>query len=411
MTAATSLYAANVPQRFWRVLTTPEPTPAQWALAVQAAAVELPDTARAAGNDIENLLERTLGEGQFGPRHWRLSAARRMYYRVKPVLPRRLTRALRQRQSRAAVSSVALAWPIEHRYARFQWEVMRQLLALTKDASLRFIHFWPHGHPYAFVLTHDVETAQGQAYVRMVADLDASYGFRSLFNFVPERYRLDRPLIDELRARGFEIGVHGLNHDGRLFSSRAGFSRKAARINHYLEDLRAVGFRAPLTHRQPEWMQELAIDYDLSFFDTDPFEPIAGGTMSIWPFTIGRFVELPYTLAQDYTLTSVLGQTTPLTWLQKVEFIRAYSGMALVNTHPDYLHNPVTLKVYDDFLRAMRARADYWHALPREVARWWRARSGGASLADLPQAAVGTFGDALEPQWPAAPARAVAVHH
>jgi peptidoglycan/xylan/chitin deacetylase (PgdA/CDA1 family) len=411
MAGSAGLYAENTPPRFWRVLGKPGPTQTQWTLAVQAAAMELPETARAAGNDIDNLLERTLGEGQFGPRHWRLSKARRLYYWVKPVLPRRLTRALRKRASRAAVISVALAWPIEHRYARFQWEVLRQLLSLTQNATLPFIHFWPRGHPYAFVLTHDVETADGQANVRMVADLDASYGFRSLFNFVPERYRLDRGLIEELRARGFEIGVHGLNHDGRLFSSRDRFIRKAARINEYLLQLGAGGFRAPLTHRQPEWMQELDIDYDLSFFDTDPFEPIPGGTMSIWPFTIGRFVELPYTLAQDYTLTSVLGQTTPLSWLQKVEFIRAYSGMALVNTHPDYLRSPRTLKIYDDFLRAMRARADYWHALPREVARWWRARAAATSVADLPEGVVGTFTDALQPRWPAASAQTVAFRH
>ena len=31
-------------------------------------------------------------------------------------------------------------------------------------------------------------------------------------------------------------------------------------------------------------MQALEIEYDLSFFDTDPCEPIPGGTMSIWPF-------------------------------------------------------------------------------------------------------------------------------
>ena len=45
-------------------------------------------------------------------------------------------------------------------------------------------------------------------------------------------------------------------------------------------------------------MRHLEIEYDLSFFDTDPFEPIPGGTMSIWPFFIGHFVELPYTLAR-----------------------------------------------------------------------------------------------------------------
>jgi len=46
-------------------------------------------------------------------------------------------------------------------------------------------------------------------------------------------------------------------------------------------------------------MQSLEIDYDLSFFDTDPFEPIPGGTMSIWPFLLGGLVVMKIALALD----------------------------------------------------------------------------------------------------------------
>jgi len=134
--------------------------------------------------------------------------------------------------------------------------------------------FWPAGQRFAFVITHDVETKEGQAYVRAVADLDESFGFRSSFNCVPERYRLDHELITDLRERGFEIGVHGLRHDGKLFNSHAGFMRRAERINVHLKELDAVGFRSPLTLRNPDWMQALEIKYDLSFFDTDPYEPM-----------------------------------------------------------------------------------------------------------------------------------------
>ena len=122
-------------------------------------------------------------------------------------------------------------------------------------------------------------------------------------------------------------------------------------------------------------MQVLDIEYDLSFFDTDPFEPIPGGSMSIWPYVVGRFVELPYTLAQDCTLTVILGEKSPHIWLQKVDFIEKYCGMALLNTHPDYLADPVTWSVYAELLQAMKKREGYWHALPRDVARWWRARA------------------------------------
>jgi hypothetical protein len=142
----------------------------------------------------------------------------------------------------------------------------------------------------------------------------------------------------------------------------------------------------------PEWMQALEIEYDLSFFDTDPFEPIPGGTMSIWPFEIGRFVELPYTLVQDYTLTAVLGETTPRIWVEKVDFIETFSGLALLNSHPDYLLQPANWRLYEQFLQAMRRRdGSYWHALPREVARWWRARRQVATPDALPGAVTGTI--------------------
>jgi peptidoglycan/xylan/chitin deacetylase (PgdA/CDA1 family) len=223
-----------------------------------------------------------------------------------------------------------------------------------------------------------------------LADVDESYGFRSSFNFVPEKYWVDESLLDELRERGFEVGVHGLNHDGKLFSSQREFERRAARINAHARDWGAVGFRAPFTHRNPEWMQVLDVEYDASFFDTDPFEPIPGGTMSIWPFMCGRFVELPYTLVQDHTLLVVLGERSPRMWLDKVDFIARWNGMALVNVHPDYMRDPRHLGVYEQFLsamarfgvdseRAMMGAMSYWHALPRDVARWWRRTRFDAS--------------------------------
>jgi peptidoglycan/xylan/chitin deacetylase (PgdA/CDA1 family) len=266
---------------------------------------------------------------------------------------------------------------------------MRHVLLDSGCESMTYRCFWPAGARFAFVLTHDIETAQGQAFARAVADLEEGLGFRSSFNFVPERYPLDLSLIDELRARGFEIGIHGLKHDGLLFSSRDEFDKRASRINDHLRAQRAVGFRAPLFHRQPEWMQILDVEYDLSFFDTDPYEPLPGGTMSLWPFTMGKLLELPLTLVEDYTLASVLCETTPRVWLEKIAFIDQYAGLALANTHPDYLRDPGTWRIYASLLEAMRTRNGYWSALPHEVARWWRRRTVDADAAPDPDVAWG----------------------
>jgi peptidoglycan/xylan/chitin deacetylase (PgdA/CDA1 family) len=377
------LYRANHPARFWRLTAEPAPSDALWQRAAAMAAGVLPAEVGSESTEIGALLFNTLGEGQFGPDHWRLDVFKRAYYTLKPVLPRGLSHVLRRLYRRVIEPSFRLGWPIEDRYARFQWGVLEHLLHLTGRRSASYIDFWPNGHPFAFTLTHDVETGEGQAFVRSVADLDSSYGFRSSFNFVVGDYRLDQDLIEELEERGFEVGVHGVHHDGKGFWSRDEFLRRSEYVNRQLPRLHAVGYRAPLTHRHPVWMQALDIEYDLSFFDTDPFEPMAGGTMSLWPFSLGRFIELPYTLVQDHTLTAVLGETTPRIWLDKVDFIRRYSGLALVITHPDYLREPQTWRIYADFLRSMRNAADFWHALPRDVARWWRRRAETPSAAAL----------------------------
>jgi hypothetical protein len=357
--------------RFW--LCQDEIPDDHWQIAIHRAIPTLALTSEPV--DVDDVLAAVLGEAQFGPGHWRLSPAKRLYYLVKPLLPRALRYLLRRLCRSPMQRDFLLDWPIEERYVRFQWEVMRQLLIATRKNVLTFRHFWPEGHRFAFVLTHDIETANGQSHVRAVARLEEDLGFRSSFNFVPERYALDYALMQDLRDRGFEIGLHGLKHDGKLFNSGGEFTRRAERINRHLKEFGAVGFRAPLTQRHPEWMQLLEIEYDLSFFDTDPFEVIPGGAMSIWPYLIGHFVELPYTLVQDCTLTAVLGETTPRLWLDKVDFIEHYWGMALVNAHPDYLRDRTNWDVYADFLEAMRGKRGYWHALPREVARWWRRRA------------------------------------
>ena len=372
-----NLFSANTPQAFWQVQKDLPPT--LWQTAIQAALPELGLDAK----DIDTAIQLSLGEGQFGPGHWQLGFTKRIYYLLKPLLPRPITRIMRKVYSGSAKASFPLGWPIEARYAAFLWECLRQILLLSNSAFLPIVSLWPESHQTAFILTHDIETAVGQNFALRVAEIEEKYGFRSSFNFVPERYPLNDKVIAELRNRGFEIGVHGLKHDGKLFHSQKKFNQRANQINRHMQTLKANGFRAPLTHRNPQWMQELSVTYDLSFFDTDPYEPIPGGTMSLWPFQMGNFIELPYTLPQDYTLVNILKATTPAVWLNKVDFLKKYHGMALLNTHPDYLRQPDNWAVYETFLKEMAGRNGFWHALPHQVAAWWLERQ--TSLASLPR--------------------------
>ena len=134
--------------------------------------------------------------------------------------------------------------------------------------------------------------------------------------------------------------------------------------------------------------------------------------MSIWPFVLGRFIELPYTLAQDFTLIDVMGERSPRLWLEKVAYIERWGGMALLNTHPDYLRRPGHWGVYTSLLEELRGRGSHWDPLPREAARWWRLRADASSATALDGAREGRLrrgeGGEVEVVAPAEPAAATA---
>jgi uncharacterized protein len=246
---------------------------------------------------------------------------------------------------------------------------------------------WPDKKQFAFILSHDVEGADGLAKCRKLAELEMKLGFRSSFNLIPEgSYTVPAELRHWLTDRGFEIGVHDLRHDGRLYESRAGFLKKAHRINHYLKEWGAVGFRSGFMLNRLEWLHHLDIQYDASTFDSDPFEPQPDGQRTIFPFVVkardGRpdYVELPYTLVQDSTLYLLLAEKGPDIWLKKLDWIASRGGMALIIVHPDYLCFPgdretaatFPVQFYSKFLETVQSRysGKYWHALPREAAAY-----------------------------------------
>ncbi len=174
---------------------------------------------------------------------------------------------------------------------------------------------------YSLVLTHDVETGEGLRGVSMLAELEESMGFRSSWNIVPYKYKIDAGLIADLKARGHEVAIHGYNHDGRLFMNRSIFEARVPLLIVPWSSTAPSVFAPPMVHRNLRWMQKLNIEYDASCFDVDPFQAMPGGVQGIWPFRVGKFIELPYTMPQDHTLLISLGETTDQIWRRKLEFL------------------------------------------------------------------------------------------
>jgi peptidoglycan/xylan/chitin deacetylase (PgdA/CDA1 family) len=295
----------------------------------------------------------------------RLSRKFRAYYRLRPFIPIPLRRLLQRHRQ----VDVADRWCFPDCFC----DQLRNAIRCRSE-PLSTIHPWPDAARYAVVVTHDVEESEGFERIAQIAALEEDLGFRSCWNIVPYKYRVDFGLVRDLQARGFEIGIHGYNHDGQLYASRRTFERRAIAINDALRKYHAVGFRSPMVHRNLQWLQALDVQYDSSCFDIDPYQAMPGGVGSIWPFQFGRFVELPYTLPQDHTLFVVRGERDGTTWSRKLDFVMRYGGMALLLTHPDYLNTDRRLKIYRDFLASIRTGGEFWHALPREVAEWFQVR-------------------------------------
>ncbi len=300
-----------------------------------------------------------------------------IYYQIKPAIPRRLQIAFRRAVAARKRRVMAGIWPIDPAAAK-----------PPRDWA-----GWPENKQFALVLQHDVDTLKGLKRCVKLIELERQLGFRSSFNFVPEDYPTPSHIVQALAEAGFEIGVHGLKHDGKLFRHPADFCLKVPRINHYLRKWGAVGFTSPSMLRNLNWIAELDIEHSCSTFDTDPFEPQSDGIGSVFPFVAANedrtrtYVELPYTLPQDHGLFVILKEKDIRIWKQKLDWIASNGGMAALNTHPDYMifdgaaAGPEEYPVdrYLELLDYVRTRyaGRYWHALPREMARFWRTTAAG----------------------------------
>jgi len=295
------------------------------------------------------------------------------YYVLKPAIPEGVRFALRH------YHAIPLKWA-----AAATWPINRASIGTPESWP-----GWPDGKKFAFVLSHDVERKKGLDRCRAMAELEMKLDFRSSYNFVPEgEYQTPAELRSYLIECGFEVGVHDLHHDGSLYQSQAVFNRSALKINHYMNEWNAVGFRSGFMRHNLDWISKLQIRYDASTFDSDPFEPQPDGVQTMFPFWVNRpdgssYLELPYTLPQDSTLFLVLREKSNDVWKRKLDWIAENGGMAFVIVHPDYIaldgepsSSEYHVDLYRDFLEY--ARKHYgetaWFAKPCDVEQYLRSR-------------------------------------
>jgi peptidoglycan/xylan/chitin deacetylase (PgdA/CDA1 family) len=301
------------------------------------------------------------------------------FYRLKQFLPRKVQLSARRMLMRWQGIPEFPRWPLDTGVSELLRFYAFCRLRSVNAGHAEFRWFWPAGFQSALILSHDVETQEGVRHALELADLEEDHGFRSAFN-LGGWHDVDPGFVRELSSRGFELGVHGLRHDRSLFSSRAAFDSQKPRLAELRDRFGAVGFRSPAVHRVFDWMGDLPFAYDGSIPNSDPWEAQPGGCCTVWPFFIGRLVELPYTLPQDHTLFTLLGHRSATLWIDVAGELEREYGLIQVIAHPDegYLADPRKRGYYVEFLEAMAEREKVWRALPREVAEWWLRRADGA---------------------------------
>jgi hypothetical protein len=372
---------------------TPEPRPALPPGSLHAAREQvnaLLERARRAAHDVPSLNEieraidwlrheRYLDNSITESKQSEVKAlVRKAYYLLRPALPVALRKHLQRAALRDWESIAFPRWPVDTSVEDLIDATWRLLLKATGRDELPFIWYWPEGHASACMMTHDVETPVGRDFCDSLMRMERRIGLVSAFEVVPEeRYPVPATYLQSIRDQGCEVCIHGLNHDGRLFTSDEIFFGRAPRINAYAEQWGARGFRSPVMYRNLDWLYALQFSYDMSVPNVGHLDPQRGGACTVLPYFIGDMLELPLTTIQDYSLFNIVQSRSTQLWERQMGVIRARHGLISFIVHPDYVNEPWSSAVYErllDRIAVLRDDEGVWVALPREVDDWWRAR-------------------------------------
>lgn len=308
-----------------------------------------------------------------------LRSCRATYYRLRPILPFSI-RSYIKKAYLAGWKKIAFPrWPVDVSVDHLLKSLLKLSLNAQGSTEMPFIWFWPEGFKSCLIMTHDVETEAGLDLIDFTMDLDESVGINASFQLIPEgRYAISEALLGRIRTRGFEVNIHDLNHDGRLFDDREDFTDRAQKINYYLKRYGAAGYRSGALYRNQDWYGAFAFEYDMSVPNVAHLDPQHGGCCTVMPYFIGDIVELPLTTIQDYFLFYILEDYSINLWKQQLEIINQQHGLMSFIIHPDYLVSKQsynTFKALLGYLVNLRRTEPVWFALPGDVNRWWRQRS------------------------------------
>jgi hypothetical protein len=163
------------------------------------------------------------------------------------------------------------------------------------------------------------------------------------------------------------------------------FLRRAKAINGYARAWGAKGFRSAILYRNFDWYDALDFEYDMSAPNSGHLEPQRGGCCTVFPYFVGKILELPLTTTQDYSLFYILRRRDIDLWKTQARLVLQEHGLLSLLVHPDYLWDRPAQDTYRtllSFLAELESECRIWIALPNQINEWWRQRSAMTLVPD-----------------------------
>jgi hypothetical protein len=304
--------------------------------------------------------------------------AKKAYYCLRPLMKVGVRRHLQKIRLNGWESIEFPRWPLDVSVDTLMKRTMLHLLRECRVERVPFVWFWPDGATTCAIMTHDVEGSAGAEFCEQLMDVDEAHDIKSAFQLVPQgREATWRQLARRVRARGFEVNLHDLNHDGRLFDSQPEFLQRAKQINRYAREFECDGFRSGAMYRRQDWYDAFEFAYDMSVPNVAHLEPQRGGCCTVMPYFVGNVLEIPLTTIQDYSLFHILDDYSASLWKVQIDQIVRHHGLMMFLAHPDYIRERRAFDAYVrllSHLQHLRADVHVWVALPAALNRWWRSR-------------------------------------
>lgn len=286
-------------------------------------------------------------------------------YQIIPPLIRSLLGRIIGYQRRRSLTKENLfpAWPI--------------------DLSVDFFEDLINGHacfwatkPSPVILTHDIDSADGLTnLVNLFIEREENIGARSTNYIVPNAWPLDHGILEDLTARGHELGIHGYDHSNLTpFCEPNTRQERLARSAELISKYDIIGYRAPSLLRTHGLFEDLPTyySYDSSIPTSGGLFPVPNnGCASARPFIINGILEIPLSMPRDGSLR-FLGHSPEqilALWINCAKSISQSGGVIVLLTHCEsrFSGNEKMLDCYGRFLDFVTNSEEFYWSTPQEI--------------------------------------------